>query len=177
MANREVVTAGMVSSVRFLYTKDGRPFAAAVLEDLDGQVEVTAWPEVFEQTRELWEEGVILLVEGRVKVRGDRVSLNCERVRAYQPGEEVSPPPQPAAAAPRRRLMMSIAQTDNEEADLSLINGIFAAVNEYPGTDEVRLRVTDGSGTKLLRLPGADYCPELHAQLTGIVGEGNLKVE
>ena len=42
MANREVVTAGMVSSVRHLYTKDGRPFSAATLEDLDGQVEVTA---------------------------------------------------------------------------------------------------------------------------------------
>ena len=177
MANREVVTAGMVSSVRHLYTKDGRPFAVAVLEDLDGQVEVAAWPEVYEQTGELWEEGAILLVEGRVKVRNDRVSLNCDRVRRYQPGEEAAPPPAPTPPKPVRRLLMSMAQTDDKEADLERLNLIFTAINEYRGTDEVRLRVTGGNGTKTLRLPGAGYCPELHARLAGIVGEGNLKVE
>ena len=130
---------------------------------------------MYEQTSELWEEGAILLVEGRVRVRNDRVSLNCDRVRLYQPGEEaVTPSPLPS---PRRRLLMSIAQTDDEQADVELLNSIFAAINEYPGTDEVRLRVTDGNGSRMLRLPGTGYCPELQARLAGIVGEGNLTVE
>jgi len=132
---------------------------------------------VYEQTGELWEEGAILLVEGRVKVRNDRVSLNCDRVRRYQPGEEAAPPPAPTPPKPVRRLLMSMAQTDDKEADLERLNLIFTAINEYRGTDEVRLRVTGGNGTKTLRLPGAGYCPELHARLAGIVGEGNLKVE
>ena len=34
----------MVASVRYLFTRDGKPFASAVLEDLDGRITVMVWP-------------------------------------------------------------------------------------------------------------------------------------
>jgi len=170
MAGQDVVTAGMVSSVRHLYTKDGRPFASATLEDLDGQVEVTAWPEAFERTRELWTEGNILLVEGKVRARGDRVQISCERARMYQPDEGTQP------VQAKRRVSIHISETGDEESDVQSVRQIFAAIREYPGFDEVRLYVRNGGEVRPLRLPGAEYCPELHQRLAEVVGEGNVSV-
>jgi len=81
LVGQTIRVAGMVASVHQSFTRDRRPFASVMLEDLDGRVEVMAWPDVYASTRELWQEGNILLVEGRVRVRNDRVQLSCDNVR------------------------------------------------------------------------------------------------
>jgi DNA polymerase-3 subunit alpha len=175
MVGQGVVTAGMVSSVRQLFTREGRPFVSATLEDLDGGIEVTAWPEVYQHTKELWIEGNILLVEGRVRTRGERVQLSCDRVRQYQPEERVTEPASPK----RRRLLINIAQTDDEEGDVVRLRQVFDTLRCYPGEYEVRLRVTRGDEVINLELPDmtTGYCPELHQQLAAVVGEEDLVVE
>ncbi|GAH26357.1 unnamed protein product, partial [marine sediment metagenome] len=55
LAGQTVVVAGMVASVHHLFTRDRRPFASAVLEDLDGRIEVMVWPNVYASTRDLWQ--------------------------------------------------------------------------------------------------------------------------
>ena len=173
MAGQDVVIAGMVSAVNQLYTRAGRPFVNATLEDLNGRAEVTAWPEVYERTKELWIEGNILLVEGKVQVRRDRLQLSCERVRQYQP-EDIQPAP-----PTRRSLMINIAQTDNEESDVMLLHQISAVLKDYPGGDDVRLRVMQEDEVTSLKLPEmtTGYCHELHQRLAAIVGEEALVVK
>jgi DNA polymerase-3 subunit alpha len=173
MAGQDVVIAGMVSAVNQLYTRAGRPFATATLEDLNGRAEVTAWPEVYERTKELWTEGNILLVEGKVQVRRDRLQLSCERARQYQP-EEMEPAP-----PTRRSLLINIAQTDNEESDVMLLHQISAVLKDYPGGDDVRLRVMQDDEVTNLKLPEmtTGYCHELHQRLTAIVGEESLIIK
>jgi DNA polymerase-3 subunit alpha len=173
MAGQDVVIAGMVSAVNQLYTRAGRPFATATIEDLNGRAEVTAWPEVYERTKELWTEGNILLVEGKVQVRRDRLQLSCERARQYQP-EEMEPAP-----PTRRSLLINIAQTDNEESDVMLLHQISAVLKDYPGGDDVRLRVMQDDEITNLKLPEmtTGYCHELHQRLTAIVGEESLIIK
>jgi DNA polymerase-3 subunit alpha len=86
MAGREVVLAGMVSSTRNLYTREGRTFCAAIVEDLSGNVEVTVWPDQFEQTRDLWTEGNILIVLVRIRERNERLQVSVQQVALYQAG-------------------------------------------------------------------------------------------
>ncbi|MBI4498016.1 MAG: DNA polymerase III subunit alpha, partial [Chloroflexi bacterium] len=93
MAGQQVAVAGMVASVRQLTTKDRRPFVAATLEDLVGTLEITAWPEVYERTRDLWQEGTLLLVRGKVQVRGGGVQLTCDHARRYAPDAQASAQP------------------------------------------------------------------------------------
>jgi len=175
MAGQGVVTAGTVISVRQLYTREGRPFVSAMLEDLDGKVEVTAWPDVYQRTKELWTEGNILLVEGKVRARGDRIQLSCETVHQYRPEEGVVEP----APTKRHRLLIDIAQTADEEADVARLHQILEALRDYPGGDEVRLRVTRDNEVVNLRLPDitTGYCPELHQRLATLVGEDHLVVD
>jgi len=84
LAGQTVVVAGMVASVRHLFTRDRQPFVSAILEDIDGRVEVIVWPKVYASTRDLWQEGNLLLVGGKARLRDDR-QLNCDYARRYQP--------------------------------------------------------------------------------------------
>ncbi|HEY4685047.1 MAG TPA: DNA polymerase III subunit alpha, partial [Dehalococcoidia bacterium] len=80
---RDFVLAGAVRSTRRLTTRDGRPFIAAALEDLSGSVEVTVWPDAYERTAELWAAGTIVLVQVRVRERGDRLSAGVQEVAPF----------------------------------------------------------------------------------------------
>src|SRR5437867_4693611 len=82
-SGRDVLLGGVVASTRTLSTKDGRPFLAAELEDLTGSVEVTVWPETYEQTRDLWRAGNILIVNARVKARDERLQVAVQAASVY----------------------------------------------------------------------------------------------
>jgi len=195
LVGQTVIVAGMLASVRYLFTKDGRPFASAVLEDLDGRVEVMVWPKVYADTRDLWQEGNILLVEGKVRLRDERVQLNCDHVRCYQPEAtevETVITSQPDEAqggaegvladvvpAKSRRLVISLSQTSDEESDIAYLQRLIDTIKDFPGQDEVSLRVTSEEKVINLRLSNmyTNYCPELHQRLVELVGEDGLRVE
>jgi len=195
LAGQTVVVAGMVASVRYLFTRDKRPFASVVLEDLDGRVEVMVWPKVYSDTRELWEEGNILLVEGKVRLRDERVQLSCDHVRRYQleesQGEEAvasQPVEAPAVTeepststvpAESRRLVISLTQTSDEDSDIACLHKVIGVLKEFPGQDEVKLCVTNGDKIINLRMSNiyTNHCPELHQRLVELVGEEGLRLE
>jgi len=182
LVGQTILVAGMVASVHQSFTRDRRPFASVMLEDLDGQVEVMAWPDVYTGTRELWEEGSILLVEGRVRVRNDRLQLSCDNVRRYQPEtapeeapeEEKKPEPPP----PKSRLTISIKQTEDIDKDVACLNKLVDTLRIFPGEDEVNMCVVSGDRVVNLKLSNINtgYCPELHQRLVELVGEEGLKV-
>ena len=195
LVGQTVVVAGMVASVHSLFTRDRRPFASAILEDLDGRIEVMVWPKLYADTRDLWQEGNILLVEGKVRLRDDRVQLNCDHVRRYQPeaaqGEGVvtSQPTKLAtiaeevtadtAPAESHRLIISIGQTSDRDTDIAYLHKLIDTLREFPGQDEVSLRVTNEERIVNLKLSNmrTGYCPELHQRLLELVGEGGIRVE
>jgi DNA polymerase-3 subunit alpha len=195
LVGQTAVVAGMVASARYLFTRDKRPFASVVSEDLDGRVEVVVWPKVYADTRDLWEEGNILLVEGKVRLRDDRVQLSCDYVRRYQPdaarGEEVvvsQPIEAPAVAeepstltAPveSHRLVICITQTDDEDSDITCLYKVIDTLKEFPGRDEVKLCLTNGTKISNLRFSDiyTNHCPELRQRLVELVGEDGLRLE
>ncbi len=192
LVGQTVSVAGMVASIRHLFTKNGHPFASAVLEDMDGRVEVMVWSKVYENTRDLWQEGNILLVEGKVRLRDEQVQLNCDSVRHYQPEVAeavVTSPPDEAPAGTKNmadtvpvddsRLVISIRQTSDEARDTAYLQRLIDILGEFPGQDEVSLRVTSEEKIIYLKLSNIciTYCPELHQRLVELVGEDGLKLE
>jgi DNA polymerase-3 subunit alpha len=192
LAGQAVAVAGIVASVRYLFTRDGRPFASAVLEDLEGSIGVMVWPKVYAETKDLWQEGNILLVEGKVKLSDDEVQLNCDSVRDYQAGvapdgESITSEPQvaptiaeePAPPAISRRLMISLTQSQDKDGDVTLLRELVDILKDFPGKDEVSLKVTNGSKVTHLKLVSltVSYGAQLHERLAGLVGEEGLRVE
>jgi len=145
-----------------------------------------AWPDVYAGTRELWEEGTIVLAEGRVRVRNDRVQLSCDNVRRYQletateeakpeAVEKPEPPPPPLL---KNRLTISIKQTENTDNDVACLNKLVDTLRIFPGEDEVNMCVVSGERVVNLKLSNINtgYCPELHQRLVALVGEEGLRV-
>jgi len=83
LGGHDVVVAGMVASVRSLTTRQGKPFAALTIEDLSGQAELTIWPDSYEQHRELFTEGTVVLAKLQVRTRGDRLTLAVQAMCRY----------------------------------------------------------------------------------------------
>ncbi len=83
LAGRHEVIAGVVTSVRSLSTRQGKPFAAVTLEDLSGPVEVTIWPDSYEQQRALLIQGNVLLALVDIRERGERVTVAVQNLAAY----------------------------------------------------------------------------------------------
>ena len=175
MTDETVVTAGMVASVRQAYTRDRRSFVIAAIEDLNGSIEVTVWPELYESTRGLWQEGNILIVKGLVKVRDSRAQLNCQQVRRYQHIEQESGEP---TGQDQRQLIINLHQTDNAEKDVECLREVIGILWNYPGQDRVSLTITGGDEPTNLEMPklAVDYCPELVRELSDILGEGKLRI-
>ena len=97
-ANARVTLVGQVASMRYFTTRNGAA-AAASLRLMDGTVEVAAFGETHTDNLSLWREGNLLRVNGRVRWRGDQLSITCDRVALYElpTGDE---PPTPSTTEP-----------------------------------------------------------------------------
>jgi len=182
MVGQTVITAGTITSMRQIFTKDRRPFVSAVIEDFGGSVEVTAWTEVYERTRNLWEEGNTLLIKGKVKARGEGVQLVCLSVSLYQPSsteEAAETANNLKGDTIRRRLQIRIPTSADANADIILLRRVVDTLKQFPGNDEVHLSIISGEIITRLEFPNSttSYCSELHRQLVELVGEQDLIIE
>ena len=98
----EAVIAGAVTEVRKLTTKRGAEFAAVAIEDLTGTVEITIWPDAWEQHRAACEVGMALLAKVEVRERGERLTLSVDRIVPFDAakGALAGPPPARPRQAP-----------------------------------------------------------------------------
>ena len=77
---QRVVVAGVITSVRSVVTKARATMAVAMLEDLQGSLEVVVFPKTLEATSEAWRPDAIVLVAGRVDHKGDGSVLLADAV-------------------------------------------------------------------------------------------------
>ncbi len=182
LVGQRLVVAGLVSSVRTLNTRDGRFFIICVLEDISGSIEVSVWSEVYGRTQELWEEGNLVVVSGRVKQRAGEIGISCERAEAYRPSAapQSVTTPQPTHG-PVQRLVVRLTASGEEDDDRALLMQVVAMLRGFPGEVVVRLAISNGDGdVQLLELPseyGVEYGPLLHQKLASLVGDAGVKME
>ena len=89
LANVPVVIAGMIADIRTITTKKGDSMAFVRLEDLQGAVEVTVFPQLFRDQRPLWAVDKIVVVRGKVDVRNGRVGVLADSVQDYVEGVKI----------------------------------------------------------------------------------------
>jgi DNA polymerase-3 subunit alpha len=183
-AGRKVELMGMVTQARQLAGRDNKPFIMATLRDLTGTIDVAVWQDVLERTAPLWREGTMVVVEGVVRVRGERVSISVQKAYDYVPPPESAPTNmqiEPGQSVVRNRLTIEIHQTGNKEADLARLDSILEQVHRHPGDDQVRLVIKNGGGSgEWLDLPEAKVyaAAELTQGISQILGgHGMVRVE
>jgi DNA polymerase-3 subunit alpha len=93
IAEKQVTIAGIVAAVRRITTRKGDTMVVATLEDLYGSVEVVGFPRTYQETAEHWQEDAILVVQGKVDARDDRLQIIAEGLEPWSPTEDVEQVP------------------------------------------------------------------------------------
>ncbi len=82
-ANKEPVTvAGLVSKMRTLTTKTGKPMAFVTIEDLQGPIELVIFPKTWSKCSGIVHQDGILLVEGKVDAESADPKILVDSIRA-----------------------------------------------------------------------------------------------
>jgi DNA polymerase-3 subunit alpha len=88
-----VVLCGLIGAMREINTKNGDRMAFATLEDMEGAVELTIFPETFRQSASHLKSGVPLLVRGKVEGSPGARKLLAEDVRPLGEAPLAAPAP------------------------------------------------------------------------------------
>jgi DNA polymerase III subunit alpha len=155
VADGQVVTlAGILSGVQRRITKQGRPWASATLEDLEGAVEVLFFPNTYELVGQYLAEDAIVVVKGRVDRRDDQPRLMAMdlSIPDITKADEVRPV---VLALPPSRCTPPMVQR------------LVEVLSSHPGPAEVHLRVN----RHVLRVtPRVSSTPALMADLKALLG-------
>ncbi len=89
LGKQPVVVAGVLAEVRLFTTRKGEQMAFCRLEDLQGSVDVTVFPQLLRESRDLWRQDKIAIVWGKAESRNGRISIVADRVQDYVQGQRI----------------------------------------------------------------------------------------
>jgi DNA polymerase-3 subunit alpha len=149
-----VVVAGILSGVTRRMTKDGKPWAQVVLEDLEGSVEVLFFPQSYAQVGLQIVEDAIVVISGRVDAREETIRIIGSELRLPD-----------LSSDPRGPLRLEISR---ERCNERVIGRLREILESHPGATEVHVQL--GFGNRLqVALP--NYRVAIGAALMGDIKE------
>jgi DNA polymerase-3 subunit alpha len=109
-AMADVLVGGIISGVRQVKTKKGERMAAFMLEDLDGALEVVAFPLTFQQYATLIENDRMVLVRGKLEAGDDSAKILAGEIKPLSfLNETLSREVAIALRTPSRRVIEDVA--------------------------------------------------------------------
>jgi DNA polymerase-3 subunit alpha len=88
--NSTVELVGQLAHVTHRASRDGRPYLIAVLEMLGGNLEVFVWDRIYEETKDVWIEGSLITVEGKIRNNDGQMSIRAVKAGIFDPDRDVS---------------------------------------------------------------------------------------
>jgi DNA polymerase-3 subunit alpha len=178
MVNQKVVVAGMVAWIRPHITKNDKPMAFVQLEDLQGSIEVVVFPSVYKGTRELWETDKILIVRGRVDMRGREPKIICESVQDYVVVSELPEEREEEQPKGPFYLHITLTRSGDQEQDIQRLGQVHDLLQQHKGEDRFSLYLADERKRVQLDFPNdtTGYCLELEQALVQMLGAGAVRV-
>ena len=160
----QVVTlGGILSGVQRKVTRQGSPWAAATLEDLEGAIEVLFFPSTYQACMHLVVEDAIVFVRGRLDRREEvpkLVAMECK--------------PAELAAGDSGPFVVSMLESRCVPPVVARLREV---LRTHPGAREVHLRLLSGSRAKVLKLDDklrVRPSPSLVADLKQLLGPACL---
>jgi DNA polymerase-3 subunit alpha len=73
--------AGLVTAVRRIVTKTGKPMLFSQVEDLTARIEVVVFPSILEKTPNAWAENTLVVLQGKVNNRDGETKILCDAAK------------------------------------------------------------------------------------------------
>ncbi|MFC7244897.1 DNA polymerase III subunit alpha [Catellatospora aurea] len=165
VADGQIVTlAGILSGVQRRITKQGKAWASATLEDLDGAVEVLFFPNTYDLVGQYIAEDAIVVVKGRADRRDDQAKLMAM---------DMSIPDTTVTDDNARPVVVALPAN---RCTPPLVERLREVLSTHPGKAEVHVRLTNGSKSSTYRLGPMRVAPvpALMADLKALLGPSAL---
>lgn len=72
---------GVITKIRKIITKTGRPMLFSNVEDLTSKIELVVFPNVLEKNPEVWKENNIVVARGKINDRDGALKMLCDEVK------------------------------------------------------------------------------------------------
>jgi len=144
-----VVLAGVINNLKRKSTKNGNLMAFITLEDLEGTVEIIAFPKVYEKCKETIKKDEIIIVEGRLDVAEGKTKVIAEKItflKEYIKNKKPAPKTKEKNYNFSKKLHLEIIAGKNEPDLLKKLKELFYS---YPGKSQVVLHFRDKDKTIL----------------------------
>ncbi|WP_136520321.1 DNA polymerase III subunit alpha [Cellulomonas telluris] len=158
-----VVVAGLVTGLQRKMSKQGNPWAAVTLEDMEGSVEIMFFGETYLAYSTVLAEDAVLVVRGRVRRRDETMQLQAMEVSI--------PDVSQAADAP---VVVSLAES---RCTPPVVERLREVLSTHPGVTEVHLRLTNPGKVTVMRLDDGlrvERSPSLFGDLKALLGPSCL---
>jgi len=132
-----VTIAGSVANVEQKFSKkDNKPFGIVIVEDLTGSIEFALWSERWAKFGKLIVPGKLIAVEARLDKRDEQIRIQAREVK-------------PVEAKTNTRMVTF--DVDLSEKGDALVLDLYKVLQDFPGTQPVRLRLLAERGVVTLR--------------------------
>jgi len=120
--------------------RDGKPFAATVLEDFTGNIEIVFWSEAFTKAAAMMEPGKVVAVTGRLDKRDEVMKISGAEVKLLKPSPKESP------------VVLMFEESSITETDMLILA---ETLREFPGQRPVEIEFQRADGC-IIRLRAGD---------------------
>jgi DNA polymerase-3 subunit alpha len=154
-----VTVAGLVTSLQRKMSKNGNPWAAVTIEDLEGAVEVMFFGETYLAYSTILAEDQVITLKGRVRRRDDQMQLQAM---------EVSLPDTSAVAD--TPVLVTVPHTRCVEPVMARLREVLAT---HPGPAEVHVSIAEPGKRTVVRAGDAlrvEKSPALFGDLKALLG-------
>jgi DNA polymerase III subunit alpha len=79
--SKTVKLGGLLTKMKKVFTKAGAHMIYGELEDPTGRIEIVVFPKVYAQYGECFKEGQIIIMEGRLDLRGNGLQFSCNSAK------------------------------------------------------------------------------------------------
>ncbi|HMB17426.1 MAG TPA: DNA polymerase III subunit alpha [Candidatus Paceibacterota bacterium] len=76
------ITAGLISNIKKIFTKNGKPMLFVKLEDQEHSMEILVFADTLQKNSNLWKENKVVIVKGRLSKRDEEPKLICNKVKS-----------------------------------------------------------------------------------------------
>ncbi len=164
------------------------------------------WSNSYNRTNSLWYEGSLVEIAGKVRIRNDNLSITCDEARTYMidydelettdeitqfnsnypnhiPNDEQSTANKDngnrGTPIGEPELWIQLEESENPGHDEYTLREVIKTLMNYPGSNQVGLRIKSDGKTVLGTVPFASvaYCINLHKELEDIVGKNGVILE
>lgn len=137
-SQQKIRIGGIVNSIRKVLTKKrNSEMAFVTLEDDTASIDLVVFPSIYEETKDMWIEDKVLIVQGKVNERDGKTSFLVDDAYPVSSGSS------------RKSIQISIPRGTNKET----LTAVGQVLKENPGNQRVQIIIPNGGSDKVLDLP------------------------